>query len=747
MRVKEDKKWGVYAKLLLGIVVCTVMTISVSSTLLFIYFNRIALKQDHQSDLRDLTQTSREVINMTDSAQSLTFQLYRNNIITKLMFYPEPSIYDSIAAMNELGNYLNSMPYIESIYVYNPDSKYVYIAANSGQNGLLTKQELSDKGILDLLENYREYPPFTPIPRTYKNNDESDTKSVYTYLCYDGIGRGDTLNSAIIVNISVPWINKEIAGGNQKIGSTFIIDNRGELLSGDDLSPAPFTDEGNEVLQSISNTAKEGYLIRQIDGRKYLVSYTKPDTLDWRYVRVTPYELITRNLREIRTTTIWITMAILVAGLIASWFLSRKLYAPYGLIATRMMNLETANRNNVYTLRQHLLRGLVTGNEPINLKSLRARLSHMNISFDFQKPYRLVLLKIDQFQKCSALRGNDLKAYRYAMMNIASELGMQFYNVESVEMEEDAIVLLLGDSGALDMEDEAKLQLLLRQIQQSIEEHLHIGISLTYSPIEQQVLHLKALYNQVTAASGHRFFLGLGAIIKAQDMLMTDSKAYVFPIDKEKRMIDALMTGKADEAKLCVYEILDGTSAYPIGAAQSAITRLGITLNNILHTFHRNRLISADSVPVLITSSIDEMETMEEVNEAFQSAIEQLHGLILEKRSTKQEDLIRKVNNIVEEKFRDPNLSLNAIAQELNLSPSHLGRIYKQMTMETLVDVVNRTRVQKSAELLNQTTEPVSEIAEKTGFTNSSYFYRMFKKYYGLTPNDYRKKKSVGNEL
>ncbi|ULO08431.1 AraC family transcriptional regulator [Paenibacillus sp. 19GGS1-52] len=739
MRLNDEKKWGVYAKLLLGIVLCTVLTITISSTILFIYFDRIALQQDYKSDLRDLTQTSREVIHMTDSAQSLTFQLYRNMNITKLMFYPEPSIYDSIAAMNELTNYLSSMPYIESIYVYNPDSKYVYIAADSGQNGLLTKQELSDKGILDLLEHYREYTPFTPIPRTYKSNDESGTKSVYTYLCYDGIGRRETLNSAIIVNISVSWINKEMADGNQGQGRSFIIDNRGELLSGDDLSPVPFTAEGEKILRSITDNGVEGYSLSRIDGRKYLVSYTKPDALDWRYVRVTPYELVTRNIRGIRTTTILITLAILAAGILVSWLLSRKLYVPYGLIASRMQTLETANRNNVYTLRQHLLRELVMGNEPINLKSLRAKLSHMNISFEFQKPYRLVLLRIDQFQQFSSLRGADLKAYRYAMMNIASELGMKFYSVETIEMEEDTILLLFGDSDTLDMEDETALMLLLRQIQQAIREHLHIEISMTYSALEQQVLHLKALYNQVISASGHRFFHGLGAVIKAQEVVRPDSKAYVFPVDKEKRMVDALMAGKTEEAVVCVKAIMEGTKAYPIGAVQSAIARLTLTLNNVLYTFHKNRLIDADSVPVLVTSAVEELETMEEVNVAFQTAIEYLQGLVLEKRSTKQEDLIRRINAIVDEKYCDPNLSLNAIAYELDLTPSHLGRIYKQMTLETLVDVINRTRVEKSAELLNRTHEPVSEIAEKTGFTNTSYFYRMFKKYYGLTPNDYRK--------
>nr|WP_281284884.1 helix-turn-helix domain-containing protein [Cohnella terricola] len=45
-----------------------------------------------------------------------------------------------------------------------------------------------------------------------------------------------------------------------------------------------------------------------------------------------------------------------------------------------------------------------------------------------------------------------------------------------------------------------------------------------------------------------------------------------------------------------------------------------------------------------------------------------------------------------------------------------------------------------------QTHFSIAEVAERVGFTNSSYFYRMFKKQYGLTPTDFRKS-GHGGEL
>lgn len=73
------------------------------------------------------------------------------------------------------------------------------------------------------------------------------------------------------------------------------------------------------------------------------------------------------------------------------------------------------------------------------------------------------------------------------------------------------------------------------------------------------------------------------------------------------------------------------------------------------------------------------------------------------------------------------------------MSPSYVGRLYKQHTMKTIVDVIQTVRLERAMALLGQTHLAISDIAERTGFTNTSYFHRTFKKHFGLTPTDYRK--------
>ncbi|WP_168735993.1 AraC family transcriptional regulator [Cohnella fermenti] len=737
---------SLYTKLFLGIVLCTVVTLTLTSTILLVFFNRIALGQVYRSDLATLTQTSREVVGMTDSAQSLSFQIYRNLNVSKLMFYSDPNIYDVVAAMAELQNYLLSMTYIESIYVYNPKSEYMYISANQGQNGMIETNQMLDKEILQLLSHYKDYKPFTPIPRTLLVDAESGKQeAVYSYLCYDAIGAPKVVNSAVIVNIKAQWINKDIGNhADGSVGKSFIIDNRGRLLSGDEPVPGTSREDSLPILQRIVADSDSGYFVDKVNGEKSLISYTEPDPLEWRYVRSTPYALVTREVQGIQRTTIGIAAIILAAGLLLSWYLSRRLYVPIDRMANRMKMLEVEKRNSLYTIRQDFLRNLMLGREAINPKTLRERLAAFGIGFDFNQEYRLVLLKIDRFKQFAESRESDLRVYKYAILNIGSELASQAYPIETIDLEGDSALLLLGCPFSPEQADEIYLQSLLAQIQKAVEEHLRIGVTIAYSEPDNQVLHLHAVFKKVKEASQYRMLKGHRSIIRAQDVLVAPTKDYAYPEEREKKLIEAMMSGKLEEARVQYEQIVGEASRYPIVVLQSVISHLILKLVSIMRIMQRNHSFEFDHSPEWAMPAMERFETLEEVNDFFHGVMGEIQEKLVEKRSMRHEDLIKRINELIARHYSNPNLSLNWVAEELDMSPSYVGRIYKQIAFKAIVDAINTVRMERSLELLQQTHYSVAEIAERTGFTNSSYFYRMFKKHYGLTPTDYRK--NAGDE-
>ena len=86
------------------------------------------------------------------------------------------------------------------------------------------------------------------------------------------------------------------------------------------------------------------------------------------------------------------------------------------------------------------------------------------------------------------------------------------------------------------------------------------------------------------------------------------------------------------------------------------------------------------------------------------------------------------------------NLSLDAIAQELHISASHLSRTFKKATSGSLTEYINKERIKKAKELLQNTDLLTYEIAESVGYNDATYFSSIFRKYEGISPSEYKAK-------
>lgn len=101
---------------------------------------------------------------------------------------------------------------------------------------------------------------------------------------------------------------------------------------------------------------------------------------------------------------------------------------------------------------------------------------------------------------------------------------------------------------------------------------------------------------------------------------------------------------------------------------------------------------------------------------------------------------IRKVLNFIDENL-DNELSLENLAEIGNYSPFHFHRIFRGIIGETLQEYITRKRMEKSAMMLShQKQRPLEEIFLEVGFKSNSTFSKTFKKYFGISPTDFRKK-------
>lgn len=86
----------------------------------------------------------------------------------------------------------------------------------------------------------------------------------------------------------------------------------------------------------------------------------------------------------------------------------------------------------------------------------------------------------------------------------------------------------------------------------------------------------------------------------------------------------------------------------------------------------------------------------------------------------------------------DQSLQAKDVAAALNISPSHLARLFSQHLRMGFNEYVNQLRGQRAADMLRSTDMSITEIMDAVGFDSQSTFNRAFRKIHGMSPRDYR---------
>lgn len=83
-------------------------------------------------------------------------------------------------------------------------------------------------------------------------------------------------------------------------------------------------------------------------------------------------------------------------------------------------------------------------------------------------------------------------------------------------------------------------------------------------------------------------------------------------------------------------------------------------------------------------------------------------------------------------------ISRQELSEKLNYSPDHLNCVSKKYTGMSLLKFGRTYTLKEAAHLLSKTNLSISKIMAELGFSNSNYFYKLFKEQFGVSPNEYR---------
>lgn len=131
-------------------------------------------------------------------------------------------------------------------------------------------------------------------------------------------------------------------------------------------------------------------------------------------------------------------------------------------------------------------------------------------------------------------------------------------------------------------------------------------------------------------------------------------------------------------------------------------------------------------------------DSIDTIIECISAAVEMLCLSIDSRNKNSYQRLIDKIIAFIDDNYSNPNLSLISIAQSMCLTESYISSFFKQNYGTNIHNYIEQKRMTKAAELLKGANLATTEIIEKTGYTNMNTFYKAFKRYYGITPKEYK---------
>ena len=135
--------------------------------------------------------------------------------------------------------------------------------------------------------------------------------------------------------------------------------------------------------------------------------------------------------------------------------------------------------------------------------------------------------------------------------------------------------------------------------------------------------------------------------------------------------------------------------------------------------------------------NIQQITTLETLCYKLQEVVETFSESLFNYIPSKNNELIKKSMVYISQHFNE-SLTLEDVATHVHLHPSYFSTMFKQSTGSSFKEYLNMVRIEEGKRLLSNTDYSIIDIAIAIGFEDQSYFSKVFKKYTGRTPKQFR---------
>ena len=322
---------------------------------------------------------------------------------------------------------------------------------------------------------------------------------------------------------------------------------------------------------------------------------------------------------------------------------------------------------------------------------------------------------------------NQLKKYQEIRSVIKAE---QECLVSSFMMNRIAVLLPIKK----DISQPDDIRELIEGIYSSLSFKIGSGIKAGISSVSSDILMLKQTYNEALIA--------LNKVSSSGGIIFTGRNNTVLSNNSESlnmyrnQLLTKIRTGDSSAMK-SIFEIYStqlSANESDLNKIKNAYFELIVTVRNIASEITPN--FQNNSFPDLFTVLGSKTDFFQIKEYVLQILLEYI-SIIISAKEHKENPIIKKVCEYIYNNT-EKDISLEQMADYVNVSSFYLSKLFKEERGVTFVNYLNDTRLEKSRDLLKTTQLSIKEITAAVGYNDQNYFSRIFRNKYGVTPTDFR---------
>ncbi|CAI6028726.1 Regulator of RpoS [Paenibacillus sp. JJ-100] len=393
-------------------------------------------------------------------------------------------------------------------------------------------------------------------------------------------------------------------------------------------------------------------------------------------------------------------------------------------------------------LRENLMHDLLLGRE-ISTKALREQLAQYELHMEPEQPAAMMLIR--HAGRFTSMDQHSLDLIDFAVGNIAEEVLGEVYHVWFSRGPHDCLVMFLQSqepSEASPMGSEA-LKAAAETIRNHVVRFLQGDLSMVITPpfmfSELTTVYRKSLGSLVLSGPNEHqiYYMDMEqTLAKRPD---NDAAQALEELYKPPVLPQLLETKQWEAAVAKLNAVFDAAKQVCLSREHVYEMYLSVT-NAFMYIAHKQGHLvhEIDHAGFDLLMAHQLIQSPEKLRRWAMDMLTKLQEELSDQEGVQsRRHVIKQVQELV---TRDTgqDLSVKMIADKVYLHPVYLSKIYKAETGEGLGDYMIRMRMERALYLLKNTNKKIYEITSELGYQNPQYFSKMFKKHYGMTPNEFR---------